>query len=299
MSQILAIGGGKGGTGKSFLAANLGIALADMGKKVVLVDLDLTGGANLHTLLGIPFPERTLDDLFYGQVDSLEGLLLDTSIKGLKFVSGLIRGISDKARFRVKRRLEKVLEELKADYVVLDLGAGISSVILDFFLLARKKFIVLTPEGTAVENVYRFMRGAYFRYLRSLVSPPLRDIVDKAYEGKEVSLRTPADLLRVLESMEPSAVERCKEGLFGFGLCVVLNQVRRNEEKQMGYSFKVVCKKYFEIEPLYLGYIPFDPKVPFAVNKGRPFLREYPYTEVSQCIRGIALRLMAGKEATI
>jgi len=294
----LAIGGGKGGTGKSFLAANLGIALADMGKRVVLVDLDLTGGANLHTLLGVSFPERTLDDLLYGEVD-YEGLLLETPIRGLKFISGLIRGISEKARFRVKRRLEKVLTGIKADYVVLDLGAGISSVTLDFFLLAHKKFIVITPEGTAVENVYRFIRGAYFRYLRSLVGPSFRDLVDKAYEGREVSLRTPADLLRVLESMDPSTVERCKEGLFDFCLCVVLNQVRRNEEKQMGYSFKVVCKKYFEIEPLYLGYIPFDPKVPFAVNRGRPFLREYPYTEVSQCIRGIALRLLAGKEATV
>ncbi|MCJ7664955.1 MAG: P-loop NTPase, partial [Desulfobacterales bacterium] len=51
--HIWAIAGGKGGIGKSFVTANLGIALCERGKKVIVVDADL-GGANLHTLLGIP-----------------------------------------------------------------------------------------------------------------------------------------------------------------------------------------------------------------------------------------------------
>ena len=50
--RIIAVGGGKGGVGKSVLAANLGIYLAQLGKHVVLLDADL-GGANLHTFLGV------------------------------------------------------------------------------------------------------------------------------------------------------------------------------------------------------------------------------------------------------
>jgi flagellar biosynthesis protein FlhG len=57
--QIWSIGGGKGGIGKSLIAASLGWQLARMGQRVVLVDADL-GGANLHTCLGLPSPVRTL-----------------------------------------------------------------------------------------------------------------------------------------------------------------------------------------------------------------------------------------------
>jgi flagellar biosynthesis protein FlhG len=55
--QIWSIGGGKGGIGKSLLAASIGWQLARMGRRVVLVDADL-GGANLHTCLGLPAPAR-------------------------------------------------------------------------------------------------------------------------------------------------------------------------------------------------------------------------------------------------
>ncbi|MDY7035928.1 MAG: P-loop NTPase, partial [Thermodesulfobacteriota bacterium] len=61
MAYIYPIGGGKGGSGKSFITANLGALFARQGKKVVLVDLDL-GGANLHTLLGLKNPEIGLDE---------------------------------------------------------------------------------------------------------------------------------------------------------------------------------------------------------------------------------------------
>ena len=59
--KIWAIGGGKGGVGKSLVTANLSICLALMGYRVCAVDLDL-GGANLHTCLGVNIPERTLSD---------------------------------------------------------------------------------------------------------------------------------------------------------------------------------------------------------------------------------------------
>jgi flagellar biosynthesis protein FlhG len=53
--RIIAIGGGKGGVGKSLIAANLAIYLSQLGKRVVLIDADL-GGANLHTFVGVDRP---------------------------------------------------------------------------------------------------------------------------------------------------------------------------------------------------------------------------------------------------
>ena len=66
-ARVISIGGGKGGIGKSLIAANLGIELARRGKRVVLVDADL-GGANLHTTLGVDVPRRTLSDFIERRV---------------------------------------------------------------------------------------------------------------------------------------------------------------------------------------------------------------------------------------
>ena len=69
--QIWSIGGGKGGIGKSLLAASVAWQLARMGRRVVLVDADL-GGANLHTCLGLPTPPRTLADFIQRRVSSID-----------------------------------------------------------------------------------------------------------------------------------------------------------------------------------------------------------------------------------
>ena len=69
--QIWSVGGGKGGIGKSLLAASVGWQLARMGKRVVLVDADL-GGANLHTCLGLSASCRTLTDFIQRRVPSIQ-----------------------------------------------------------------------------------------------------------------------------------------------------------------------------------------------------------------------------------
>ncbi len=62
--EIWVIGGGKGGTGKTLLCANLAIDLAQNGERVIAVDADF-GGPNLHTALGVPPPERSLTDFLH------------------------------------------------------------------------------------------------------------------------------------------------------------------------------------------------------------------------------------------
>src|SRR5262245_38514757 len=70
IKQIWAIGGGKGGVGKSLVASSLAIALSRLGNKVVAIDLDL-GGANLHTTLGVDLPRQTLSDYFNNRVTDI------------------------------------------------------------------------------------------------------------------------------------------------------------------------------------------------------------------------------------
>ena len=59
--RVVAIGGGKGGVGKSLVAANVGIFLATLGKRVILVDGSF-GAPNLHIFAGVPRPARSLSE---------------------------------------------------------------------------------------------------------------------------------------------------------------------------------------------------------------------------------------------
>ena len=61
LPAVLAVGGGKGGVGKSIISANLSAILSQAGYRVLVIDLDL-GCANLHTQFGIPMPRKTLAD---------------------------------------------------------------------------------------------------------------------------------------------------------------------------------------------------------------------------------------------
>src|SRR5688572_9925845 len=134
--RIVAVGGGKGGAGKSLLAANLAIYLATLGKRVVLLDADL-GGANLHTFVGVERPSVTLADLFEKRVPKVEDVVVETAIPGL----GLVSGEGDPSWIANPRpvqrsRLIQQVQRLAVDYLIVDLGPGSGATALDFFLAA-------------------------------------------------------------------------------------------------------------------------------------------------------------------
>jgi len=153
---IWAIGGGKGGTGKSFLSASLAIALSVEREDIVAIDADL-GGPNLHTLLGVRENGWDLGDFVENRIPRLEEIALPTSIPGLRLVRGsentLFLANLNHAR---KLKLIRQIKNLPAKGVVVDLGTGSAYNTLDLFMTASPGIIVVTPEPTAVENAYLF-----------------------------------------------------------------------------------------------------------------------------------------------
>ena len=121
---IWAIGGGKGGVGKSLVSILLGISLARKGKKTMLVDADL-GGANLHTLMGIKTPDRTLNDFVTRKYRSIEDICARTSIDNLQIICGASEILSlANPQYTQKNKILQSILKLPADHVLLDLGAG-------------------------------------------------------------------------------------------------------------------------------------------------------------------------------
>jgi flagellar biosynthesis protein FlhG len=167
--QIWAVAGGKGGTGKSLIANGLALGLAERGLQVILVDADY-GGPNQHSYCGIRKPATNLGQ-FFEERRPLEELAVDTGVPGLRLVPGNLNTAStDSITWSQKQKLFRHLRLLRADHVVLDLGAGTQYDTLDTFLLADVKVGVILPDPLAIENFYLFLKNLKFRQLGNLLS---------------------------------------------------------------------------------------------------------------------------------
>jgi flagellar biosynthesis protein FlhG len=290
---IWTIGGGKGGSGKSFITSNLGICLSQLGVKVILVDADL-GGANLHTFLGVSPPNLSLSDFIQKRVPHLEEVLISTSVPNLQLLSGAqdLLNAAD-AKTVQKRKLLRSIQHLDSDYILVDLGAGNALNVLDFFLMSDGGILVVTPEPTSIENSYRFLKSAFYRRLRAAVSSPAaKALIDGALDRKnELSIQNPSDLIEAMNRVDEEEARRVSQEADRFHPNLILNQVRTKKDIDVGFSIRSACKKYFGIQVHYLGYVVYDQEVGNSIRKRRPLVLENPRSKAAQCVSEIALKL--------
>ncbi len=293
--QIWAIGGGKGGVGKTLITANYAITLAKAGASVVLVDLDL-GGANLHTCLGVEVGEKTLTDLFSPDIKNLNDLCIPTNIPNLSLISGAQDSLNvANLPHAQKQKLLNKLKQLPADYIILDLGAGTSYNTLDFFLAADVGILVVLPEPTSIENAYRFIKSAFYRKLKNIeYLYDARSFVDATMNRKnELGIRTPADLLRSLEEQFPEVGSKVRSAINRFDIKLVVNQGRTATDTEIGYGVRNVCKKYFGFNLDYLGCLEYDSAVWQSVRRKRPLAIEFPSSPLVPAIQRMVGHIVA------
>ncbi len=152
-SRITAITSGKGGVGKTFVAANLAAALARQGQRVLVLDADL-GLANLDVVLNL-FPKITLHDVFTGRCPLDDAILpAPGGFSVLLAGSGMVE--YSRMTPEVRDQLQKVIDQVapRFDHVLLDTGAGISDVVLYTVSLADEVLVVATPEPTSMTDAY-------------------------------------------------------------------------------------------------------------------------------------------------
>lgn len=294
--QIVAVGGGKGGVGKTLVATNLALALADRGQRVLLVDADL-GSANAHTVLGLPAPSATLSDFLERKAD-LGTLAVSTPYANLRFVSGALDDVgAANPQHQSKMRLLRKLTGFDTDYLVLDLGAGTGFNTLDFFLIASCGILVVLPEPTSVENAYRFLKAAFFRRLAVVEKAfGIKDLVDEARAQKNrLNIRTPADLLRAVAERDPDVGAQVQEQMQRFHPRLVLNQSRLDDgvdDAQIANDMASAARRFLGINLDVLGTLPEDDAVRRAVRMRQPLRVAAPESRVKRAVDELTERLL-------
>jgi flagellar biosynthesis protein FlhG len=258
-SEIWAIGGGKGGTGKSFVTSNMGMNLAFRGKQVTLIDADL-GGANLHTFLKIKKPKYSLTDFFEKKIP-LSEIIRNTEIPNLRFVTGDVRSLdSTGVRYAQKLKLYRHIRNISGDYVLIDLGAGSGHNTIDTFLIADKMIVVTLPEITAIENLYMFIKKVLFRKLNRLLGEHgLKNAAKKAWQQRKTKdIKNIKELIGHIKETSPEIRAIVEKAISQFKLYIIMNEVKENKHIETGFSTKSVIHKYFGMDARYTGFIQYN-----------------------------------------
>ena len=298
--KIWAVGGGKGGTGKSFITSNAGTCLALKGYKTILLDADL-GGANLHSFFGLNRPRYSLSDFFDKKIP-LQDIIVPTGIANLGLITGSIGSLdSEGINYAQKQKLFRHIRALDADHILIDLGGGTHINTLDTFLLADKMIVVTTPEITALENMYQFIKSVYFRKMKFIFKTyDLNTTIQQTWKNRATyNIRSLKDLIAHLRESSDHVRGIFDHEMSGFVVLIVLNQVRTTKDILVGENLKSVCMNFLGLPVVYSGYCRQDEAVHDNINSKEPFLIFNRISPVVKEIKTLTENIITGTHLSV
>jgi flagellar biosynthesis protein FlhG len=305
--KIIAIGGAKGGIGKSVVAANLGVLLASKGFKVALVDLDL-GGANLHLCLGHKILlQQNINDFLKKRVNSLQEIMTKS-----EYGPYLIGGDSSELGaanidFGRKLKLLRAIENVNADFIILDLGGDTSYNIIDFFLKADCGVVLTTRDSASYIGAYHFLKAAMYRRFQRLFGPESKF---KMYKNHELEMliheatapvgeggpKTISDLLKRVKEEQPVYFPFITEVIETFSAYLIVNKVPNRllgnfDINPIISRMQQVTKTWLAKEVNYLGSISQQPEIESSMIDLVPVIAKYPKGKMAGELSAIVARL--------
>lgn len=296
--QIIPIASGKGGVGKSLLAANLAVTLGKAGKDVILADLDL-GASNLHLALGQQAPKTGLGTFLSG-ASQFEDIIMPSGYKNVRFIAGdsEIPGLTA-LPLSQKNMLIKKFQRMQTDYLIIDLGAGTHLTILDMFLLSPQGILVTAPTVTATLNGYLFLKNVLFRLMYNSFKKN-----SKAYKYLEHLKSDAASLQRLyipklteaIIREDPESAKVFVKRIQKFRPRLVMNMIEDPKDAERAAKIRRSCSEYLGLNLDYLGVVYRDPMQDIALSSRLPITVYKPQSILSQSIYRIADKIMQSED---
>ena len=291
--RVVAIAGGKGGVGKSLVAANVGIFLATLGKRVVLVDAAF-GAPNLHIFAGVPRPARSLSEALVDGGPPLAELAVATHVPGVRLVGGVYDppwiANPDPAQVRT---IAEQLRELPAEWVVVDLGAGLAPATLELFLAADIHLLIAVPDPTSIELMHRFVRAAFHTALERKGLAHLSALPRLDTHEREGGAPSALDVYLAAVAAGSEDVTALRDAILSFAPHLVINSARSKSDMELGRAVASVARRRLGTPIRYLGHLEYDEAVWASTRRRRPLLIEHPETRIAKCFERIARGLLA------
>lgn len=300
-TELIALGSGKGGAGKTVISASMAAGLASMNKKVVVVDMDF-GCANLYKVMGMDEPKTSCVEKIQNETGDLADVLVDHPVfPNLKVLRGSnsTSGINSITCFD-KIKLIRKFKELDADYVILDLGSGRSENALDFFLAADIEICVVNPNPLSILECYNFIKHAFYRKVTLALKEykgTLDTIHQLATQGENENPVTMKGILQEVTFKNERAGMVLMDLLSHFHPMLMVNDVKEKQDEMNARSIKTVALDLLSIEVDYLGAIHHDDAIPRSIQEHLPFVGYDPDSRASRKLMDmIAFRILKDEE---
>ncbi|MBC8317842.1 MAG: AAA family ATPase [Desulfobulbaceae bacterium] len=286
--KIIAVGGSKGGIGKSMFAANVSVFLAQKGFSVIAMDLDL-GGANLALYLGEKYIlDRTINDFLKKKYPSLEDIIIDSSY-GPKIIGGDSSELgAANIHHAQKMKLIRAIKGLDADFIILDLGGDTSFNMLDFFLLADHGLVITTRDSASYIGSYQFIKTALYRKINRLadhlddaerdLDPQLSTVLKKCTvaNGQPMSQTIVSLLDRVAEN-DPFDLPQVLKSIIGFKPHLIVNRAPSLlQANQVAHTISDLAKRYLSVRIGCPGHINKYPEIEDNLSNNAPLVARDP-----------------------
>jgi flagellar biosynthesis protein FlhG len=296
--RIIPVASGKGGVGKSLLAANLGVAFAQAGQRVILADLDL-GASNLHLVLGHQAPQTGIGIWLNDTRMEFNEVISDTDVRGLRFIPGdtEIPGTANLKPAQLKALVKRLLAlEEDTDILILDLGAGTHQSILDFFLLSGQGIVVSAPAVTAVLNAYVFLKNTVFRLMYTVCTKGTRawDYLEQARkDGSGPQKLYIPKLLPEIKKRDKASYARFIDHLGRLHPRLIMNLIDDPKDADVAMKIRRSCEEYLDLKIEHLGVIYRDSIQDIALSSRLPVVLYKPQSIISQGIYRIADKILS------
>jgi flagellar biosynthesis protein FlhG len=294
VGRFIAVGGGRGGVGKSLVAVNLAVYFAQLGKTVVLVDADPTG-SNVHAHFGL---KASREDVDPGEASSetLARMLVPTSVPGLSLLPAAHDAVAQGRSLRAGRKMRwlAALRALPAEYLVIDVGPGHGDFALDLMLAADIPIAVTVPEPPAIETTYRFLRAAYRRRMRrALVRDKLRSTMFERALVEIGVLPAPIDIVHSVGRMDKTLAQLAWSEAQALRVQLVVNQTRVRTDAELGAWMSGLVSRHYGVALDELGHVEHDDTVWVTVRRNKPLLVDSPTSKSARNVERIARRVLA------
>ena len=301
-SKIIAVGGAKGGIGKTLLTTNLGIFLSSQGKRTILVDLDL-GAGNLHLLLGIWNLKHKIQDFLDKEIPTIEDVMIPSKYGPYLVGAGTASLGSANIHFAKKLKLLKTIKKLNADYIILDLGGDTSYNIIDYYLLSDFGIVVTTCDPASYLDAYGFIKMALYRKLSRLFGTESEFRMQKDLDLVQLinDFITPesrdragyvSDLLDTIREDAPRSLPLVEKVIGEFKSNLVVNMVGKDSEAiALIERIRKVTKKMLSIDVDLLGSIPYHANIKSSAKELVPEIVKYPDGVFAACLPGIVNKI--------
>lgn len=236
--EVVTITSGKGGVGKTNIAANLSICLANNNKRVLLIDADL-GLGNLDVMMNLN-SRFNLSQVLAGRKSLKDIIQLGPA--GVEVICGG-SGIEELANINPfqRQRLVDDLQQLgdRADVIVIDTGAGINPNVISFCLASDHTMVVTTPEPTAITDAYAMIKVLAGRKYQGRISL-LVNMADSIADGKKTYRQISEVAARFLNTPVFDSGILCKNELVSIA-------VRRREPVVLAYPRSAIAEHFAAI----------------------------------------------------